>query len=1146
MTINHKKSSSGAYYVNSMKGTRVDDYYSAGAKEPPGEWFIAKNAQGQRVAFGLKDGHVFAAETDDVKRFQRLCQGRHPDMDKDLVQNAGKQRVALHDFVHTAPKSFAVLWSQAEPDAKAVFTRAQHDSVRDAFDFFSEKGAFTRMGKGSKVKVKTSFIAAAFEHGSSRANDPLLHSHLAILNVCQRPDGSTGSIETRYAMPWQGATAAIYHAGLAWRMREIGCRIRMQGVFPEIDGIPNHVIAAFSQRHEAIKKAVLERQAELGLGENFEDASKEMRRWAWNETRAAKGELSREELEEQWLAAGRKLGFTAVEVRKVMSLEEPPAILGREALLAEARGAVAELTELHATFREPALYAAVAQRLCGRASVADIEIAVHAVQEELVHADSVTNRRDLTSDADDNEVVYTTREILTMERDLLHRVRARAPEHKLDVETIDAFLAEQDAALHQAAVADLVARNGDLADARGLEEEQRAALRRVCTDNHQVTVLEGTAGAGKTFTAGSIAALYAAQGYETIALSAAWKQANNLSEEARLAQGKAIAKWLAEIQHGKIAVSPRSLIIVDEAGMVGAKDMRDVIRAAQDAGAKVLLMGDTLQQSSINAGDALRVVVDEIGSARLDRIRRQRSATDRQAVHEFFAGDAATALDRYRDRIHIASDGQETERAMVGAWIASRQEHTGKSHLMLAVDNSSVVSLNRQAHDARLVAKELGVNSAKLVTMDCGNTEDGKSVDPIEFHEKDDVVFRVNEKESGVFNRLTGTIESIDPSSGRMKVRTEKGVVVDFDPQDKKWLDQRTGKLGLQLGYATTVNASQGLTRDFVFIKDDVSMRRKQAGVSFSRHREDCNVFVDRQARYEAKMRFTDADDWHASDAYDDEECIAAMKKSYSRTGLKESSLDYDGWRTSAGELISPEADMVVERLQRAADRFDLLPANELPMAELPFQREAAYVLKEPEAPSRPAYLAAQDRLKDAGFDGYSIVEAEERGFMSYVDGKPVFNGRRPGDDAIVNQVRDGKSTSGLMREFYPPILRNDRSDEVHVVRTGEDALALWTETQPSQEPPTVIVVPGSVRDATALAHVREILTKTTNPPTIHADLLSVSPVETMTRKRDLSIAARQNVLVLEEAGSPHERARETARLIEAEKEAEMHRAPGI
>lgn len=1122
MTISHKRSKNGNYYINCMT---VDDYYANnGGKEPPGTWHFAGSA-GQRAQaeklLGLTSGAVFA-ET-DTEAFDSLCKGFNPDNGEKLVQNAGDaDRLALHDFTFSAPKSYSIVWSQLSEEARQALQEGQAHGCRAGIELMSRKAAFSRQGKGGLIKTEVGLVTALYEHGSSRENDPQLHTHGVVLNIGIRPDGTTGSIETVDMLAWQGAAASVYHATLAWHARKMGARIRMDGKIPELEGIPDVVCHAFSQRREQIKAAVEAAQREAGLTPDIERASRGLVQQATIETRNAKDELTREQLRALWVERGLALGFTEAEALEVLTLGAPIVELTESELLDAARRAVNALSETSATFHEASLYTAVAVELCGRADAASIDRAVDAVKQELVYANEIVQRLPsvrigagpptegmitkaegieeqrlklggapvltpelLESFSEVREYlnmyserviepgerdplappeicqVFSTHEMLMCEADLVRRAHAQTPEHRLDADVVYAAIAARDEQIHTVVAADLAAKGLDPEDAAGLEAEQRAAIERVCLSSASISVVEGTAGAGKTFSATTIAEIFKGQGYQVHGLSAAWAQALNLRDEASLDTGRAIAGWIQDVRKGKLLLDPRSVLVVDEAGMIGARQLREVIERAQDAGAKVVLLGDTKQQSSVAAGEALSTVVSVTGSARLDVVRRQASQAERDAVALFFNGQAKEALEVYSNRIAIETGRDATHARLIADWQASRRAHSPtddpkrNSHLILALDKATVMELNRRAHDALRDAGELGVETLRVRTMDSQSTED-----LIEFRAGDEIVFRANSKVDGVFNRTTGRIESVDLEGGTLDVVTNDGRRITVDPEDDRW-QHKSGGLALQYAYATTINSSQGLTRGRVFVHDHVGLDRRTAGVAMSRHREECRVYVDREARHEVMMRQTDATEWRHINSFSDQECLGRIATAWSRASDKTSTLDHDAWlHVATDERIYVNEELFVDAIDRREQRAQERPDPEL----LPFQRATSYELELAPVTDMAAHRS-RERLVDAGISPAVLVDAERAGFLAHTarDGTsaadPLYVGRDAAGRALnAVDATGAPAASGALRDRFAPVLPGD-PDHVLIVPGGKDALVAWQVADLAGDPrPTVVV----------------------------------------------------------------------------------------
>lgn len=137
-------------------------------------------------------------------------------------------------------------------------------------------------------------------------------------------------------------------------------------------------------------------------------------------------------------------------------------------------------------------------------------------------------------------------------------------------------------------------------------------------------------------------------------------------------------------------------------------------------------------------------------------------------------------------------------------------------------------------------------------------------------------------------------------------------------------------------------------------------------------------------------------------------------------------------------------------------------------------------------------------------------------------------------------EVVDLPSESGRrLRDHYPPILRgNDK--EVHVVSSGEDALALWSECdRGNRTRPTVIVVHENVREATSLRHTRALLARSEKPITVHPDS-KMDPKQRAVAKANLEVAAKKPVVASPNA-APREQARAAGRAERIQDAAAQH-----
>ncbi len=1070
MTVSYKKSGAGggAYYTDCMSedGSKsVDDYYTGSAKEPPGVWYVGLDSGNSRQSgLGIVDGQKFGAVevSLDIDRFHSLTKGFHPENGSKLVQNAGdKNRVSFHDFTLSAPKSVSVIWSQADEVTKEKIELAQETSARTFLDFMSSK-SYSRQGKGGVIKSAAPLRGAIFGHGSSREDDPQLHSHCVVMNVCERENGTTGALETMEMMRWQGAAASLYHADLAWEMRKLEFSIEKVGNLFEVAGVPEETREAFSQRRAQIVAAVKSKLEEMGLEPDAELASRGLFQAATVETRNAKNELTREELIEIWHDRGAALGFTQVQVALIMNAGEAVELTDDE-LLIEARAAVSEITNNHAIFKEPALLTKIAVQLVGRASPSQILKTIETIkQKDLLTTESV-NKAGLA------EQIFTTREMLVLERQMLKLANRHDGKHVLD--------------------------KVDLPDS--LDPEQLAAAVAATSDTNAVSVVEGAAGAGKTFTMAAISRAYELNGYSVTGLSGSWSAALNLQEAAKLNDAHAITGWVNSVRAGKVSINSKSMIVVDEAGMVGSRDIKNVLELAKEAGAKVILLGDTLQQKAISAGDPLRLIAQQNGSSRLDVIRRQVNESDRVSVLKFFAGQAKEGLKPYLERgdVKLGQGAAATNDLLIKDWADSQRTNPGKSHLILATDRKSVAELNALAHQALKTQGQLG-EGVMVKNIECR-----KEADFVEMSIGDQVVFRVTNNLEGVKNKDAGQIESIDRGTNgdTLFIRTKKGLV-EVDTSKDAW-QHKDGGLGIQHAYACTSYSSQGLTVDATFVKDSTALARDSAGVVMSRHRDTCKVYIDKQERYEMKMRNTAADQWHPIKEFTDAECLVKLEKSWSSEREKSSTLDFDQWRQTAAVV-----DQAIEvKIQESLEKTDA--AKELAKREIEkiyngrkdkklafegvqalqplFYHTGPHFELDELKPNREAAQRGVNILREqigaTGVDEATheaMKQAGEAKFLSFNEkGDPVFCGRRPDDQKLVMTHIDLAEQKSSLRDRYPPILQGDPS-RLDIVRTGKQAIELRSIQIREQLPQSTIVISQGKNDALSYPHVREIAEK--------------------------------------------------------------------
>jgi hypothetical protein len=288
-------------------------------------------------------------------------------------------------------------------------------------------------------------------------------------------------------------------------------------------------------------------------------------------------------------------------------------------------------------------------------------------------------------------------------------------------------------------------------------------------------------------------------------------------------------------------LTDRSVLVIDEAGMVGTRQMERVISEAEKRGAKVVLVGDPEQLQAIEAGAAFRSIAERHGSVEIMQVRRQSEEWQREATRDLATGRTGEAVLAYEGagHVHVAPTRESAREALVGQWDRDRQLNPGASRIILTHTNDEVGELNQAARGKMREAGELGEDVALKV-------ERGERA----FAVGDRVMFFRNERSMGVKNGSLGTLRSVSPFN--MAVMLDDGRSVSFDLKDYADVDH---------GYAATIHKAQGMTVDRVQVFATPGLDRHGAYVALSRHRSQVDLhygkddFADRSKLVRALSR---------------------------------------------------------------------------------------------------------------------------------------------------------------------------------------------------------------------------------------------------------------------------------------------------
>jgi Ti-type conjugative transfer relaxase TraA len=501
-----------------------------------------------------------------------------------------------------------------------------------------------------------------------------------------------------------------------------------------------------------------------------------------------------------------------------------------------------------------------------------------------------------------------------------------------------------------AAVASSVSRHGELSS------EQQEALRQM-TSPRGIEAVAGFAGTGKSAAVEAARDAWEASGYRVHGAALSGIAAENLEKSSGV-ESRTLASWELAWKNGKGEISGRDVFVIDEAGMVGSRQMARVLFKLHEAGAKAVLMGDSEQLQPIEAGAAFRAIAERTGYQELTGIRRQQAPWQREASHDFAKGDVSRALGRYRehDAIRFAATRASAKDHLIRDWADQRGVRSEKSSLVLAHTRADVADLNQRA---RTLLKQRGEleREVKVETSREVAREDGSIA--LERSERalapgDRVMFLKNDRGLGVKNGSLGTVMAVSPDSMRVTLDGPQQREVAFNFQDYG---------SVEYGYAATVHKAQGATVDRAFMLATPGMDRHLVYVGMTRHREEATLYA----------------------AHNDFKNFEALRQHLSRPRPKDTTLNYAQRRGL--EPIAKPGHKPTEQEPSPKKEPDVAPIEHFKQAQREFIKVAGKFDLDRDAKVRGAQLrqamksAAEEISRSAGL----MREAERVGIAGQV-----------------------------------------------------------------------------------------------------------------------------------------------------------------
>jgi conjugative relaxase-like TrwC/TraI family protein len=803
------------YYQDSVAVGACEYYLGAG--EQPGVW----------VGRGLPElGLEPGSEVSEQQLEAVFARGLHPVTGAALGRGWRADAVTGFDLTFSAPKSVSTLWALGGVTAQTEVAHAHRAAVTAALTYLDQHAALSRRGTDGVEQIRTGgFAAALFDHRTSRAGDPQLHTHALVPNKLLCADGIWRTIDGHELFHHKKAAGVIYQAALR---AELHTRLGVVFDTPtthgqaEILGVPGEVTTAWSKRTAQIaaEAAPVIADYETTLGRDLtKNERATVTKTAVLKTRKVKEPAtSVSALHERWRTEAETLGWDAITLHSAITAATKPFTFGVTPAVTPSHSAVAVLTagRRRGVFSRADLTIENAAAVPVIAETAEqIRVRVEKLTDDSVRHPLTVGlgapKVGVTPRASDPR--YTSTEVMQAEAQVL---QAAAAGQRRQTNPVPAAIVRA-------------------AAMTGLGADQQAAVTRLTVRGDFLIVLTAPAGAGKTTTLGAAAKIWGDAGLRVVGLAPSARAAAELG---RATGGAAdtLAKWLhqqarlADLpEHEQAAWAPtaRTVLVVDEASMASTFDLHTLTRLAWNARAKVVLVGDPAQIGTINtAGGLLPALAARGHGIELTGVHRFHHQWEAQASLRLRDGDRSV-IDIYADagRLHTVHQPDAAAAAVFAHWQQARA--TNAEVMMLARTRDDVEQLNALA---------------KTAAQDSGQAH-GPQV-------------RVGEKSFQAGDVIHTKRNNRSITLGDTHVRNGDRYTILATTDDGGLLvDDLAGKGSTMLppayvaehvdhGWASTIDAAQGATTDIAILLVRSGIDREHLYVGLTRGRDQNHAYI--------------------------------------------------------------------------------------------------------------------------------------------------------------------------------------------------------------------------------------------------------------------------------------------------------------
>ncbi|WP_254073523.1 MobF family relaxase [Acidisphaera sp. S103] len=876
---------------------------------------------------GAKNAELTPAQRVDILSGRTATGGELTTKQYHERMDTSRARIGYVDLTFSAPKSVSVAWAFAPTEAeRGIIHQAHHGAINSVMLDIEAQIGRARKGKAGQEGWEPGSIGwVSFDHYTARptveviktdrsgqeytelytvknamgrvAGDMQLHTHTAVFNAVLTGTGRMGGLWLDQLDGRVKEWGALYQAYLATNLRKHGVDVVLDDrtEMARLTAVPERVTEHFSKRTLGGTVAARAYAAEQGLDWDTLDADRKvgLLKQGVQDPRGAKSDDLSDAA--AWQRAAAEIGYqhrsvlrpdlkrtetsrddrleTAYQAALPVfdkELQRRASVEGADARLAAAKGLIASGVE------SPAEVSAITKAMRERG------VMQHGKITSLIWGDvKGENGRD--------KVGITT---------ALHRDEER-------VLVANARVAGNDrtAALTSAQIAAAVKRFPDLDFTSEHGKAQRAVMEQLGTGG-RLAVAIGVAGSGKSTLLKPLVDAWKQDGRAVHGIALAWRQSDDLTEAGITASNtRAVESFLRSVETGRLQLDTRSVVVVDELGLLGTRQLNDLLRAQQAHGFQIVAIGDSKQMQSVEAGavvDLLHRALGETAIPTLERSVRQVEQEERETTLMFRNGETAAAVQRKLENgtLRVASGGyEEAVQNIVDLWQQRREANAGRERFSISISaptNHDAHQISRAIRDKRRALGEVGADRI-TVPAASGAGAEARTYDlPLAVGDRVRLFERTNARfldtgKGGNIGRNGTVLVVAEVNAEGLVLRTKAGRdgLVKWD----SLTSAANGRVRLAYGDVLTTNTGQGSTvSEHIFAVPGGSRQVNAFGAytSGSRHREQSFIVIsDGAERQEVAGRRPLGDKRQLRES----DVIENVARNFARQPIKEGSL---------------------------------------------------------------------------------------------------------------------------------------------------------------------------------------------------------------------------------------------------------------